>query len=95
MIQQKVRWHTVLTDESGQRLDNFLIAQLNKVPKSLVYRIIRKGEVRANKKRIKPDYKINSGDLIRIPPVKLSLKDAGFTVSKAGAGASIRSGHYF
>ncbi len=73
-IQQKVRWHTVLTDESGQRLDNFLIAQLNKVPKSLVYRIIRKGEVRVNKKRAKPDYKINSGDLIRIPPVKVAEK---------------------
>lgn len=73
-IQQKVRWHTVLNDESGQRLDNFLIAQLNKVPKSLVYRIIRKGEVRVNKKRAKPDYKINSGDLIRIPPVKVAEK---------------------
>ncbi|RUO73049.1 23S rRNA pseudouridine(955/2504/2580) synthase RluC [Idiomarina ramblicola] len=71
-IQQEVRWHTVSTEESGQRIDNFLIAQLRGVPKSLVYRIVRKGEVRANKKRIKPDYKLKEGDLIRIPPVKVS-----------------------
>ena len=42
------------------------------MPKSLVYRIVRNGEVRANKKRIKPDYKLKEGDLIRIPPVKVS-----------------------
>ncbi|WP_417440733.1 23S rRNA pseudouridine(955/2504/2580) synthase RluC [Idiomarina sp.] len=71
-IQQEVRWHTVSAEESGQRIDNFLIAQLRGVPKSLVYRIVRKGEVRANKKRIKPDYKLKEGDLIRIPPVKVS-----------------------
>lgn len=71
-IQQKVRWHTVSVEESGQRIDNFLITQLRGVPKSLVYRIVRKGEVRANKKRIKPDYKLKEGDLIRIPPVKVS-----------------------
>lgn len=71
-IQQEVRWHTVSAEESGQRVDNFLIAQLRGVPKSLVYRIVRKGEVRANKKRIKPDYKLKEGDLIRIPPVKVS-----------------------
>lgn len=71
-IQQEVRWHTVSAEESGQRIDNFLIAQLRGVPKSLVYRIVRKGEVRANKKRIKPDYKLKEGDFIRIPPVKVS-----------------------
>lgn len=71
-IQQEVRWHTVSAEESGQRIDNFLIAQLRGVPKSLVYRIVRKGEVRANKKRIKPDYKLKEGNLIRIPPVKVS-----------------------
>jgi len=71
-IQQEVSWHTVSAEESGQRIDNFLIAQLRGVPKSLVYRIVRKGEVRANKKRIKPDYKLQEGDLIRIPPVKVN-----------------------
>jgi 23S rRNA pseudouridine955/2504/2580 synthase len=67
-----VRWHTVSDDEAGQRIDNFLMTQLRGVPKSLVYRIVRKGEVRANKKRIKPDYKLQAGDLIRLPPVKIN-----------------------
>lgn len=71
-IQQEVRWHTVSDDEAGQRIDNFLMTQLRGVPKSLVYRIVRKGEVRANKKRIKPDYKLQAGDLIRLPPVKIN-----------------------
>lgn len=72
MIQQKVTFHEVSADEQGQRIDNFLMTKLKGVPKSLVYRIVRKGEVRANKKRVKPDYKLQSGDVIRIPPVKLS-----------------------
>lgn len=71
-IQQEVSWHTVSDEEAGQRIDNFLMTQLRGVPKSLVYRIVRKGEVRANKKRIKPDYKLQMGDLIRIPPVKIN-----------------------
>ncbi|MGM0481201.1 MAG: 23S rRNA pseudouridine(955/2504/2580) synthase RluC [Pseudomonadota bacterium] len=72
MIQTQVSFHQVSTEEQGQRIDNFLISKLKGVPKSLVYRIVRKGEVRANKKRVKPDYKLQQGDEIRIPPVKLS-----------------------
>ncbi|RUO77626.1 23S rRNA pseudouridine(955/2504/2580) synthase RluC [Idiomarina seosinensis] len=72
MIQTKVTLHQVSDEEQGQRIDNFLMARLKGVPKSLVYRIVRKGEVRANKKRIKPDYKLKLGDEIRIPPVKIS-----------------------
>lgn len=72
MIQQEVTFHEVGIEEQGQRVDNFLMTKLKGVPKSLVYRIVRKGEVRANKKRIKPDYKLKAGDVIRIPPVKLS-----------------------
>ena len=72
MIQQEVTFHQVTNEEHGQRIDNFLMTKLKGVPKSLVYRIVRKGEVRANKKRIKPDYKLQTGDTIRIPPVKLS-----------------------
>ena len=62
----------VAIDEANleQRVDNFLLARLKGVPKSAVYRIIRKGEVRVNKKRIKPEYKLQLGDLVRIPPVK-------------------------
>ena len=62
---------TLVVDEaySGQRIDNFLINYLKGVPKSRVYRLLRKGEVRVNKGRIKPDYKLKGGDLVRIPPV--------------------------
>ncbi len=57
-------------DQAGQRLDNFLIARLKGVPRSKVYNVIRKGEVRVNKGRIKPEYKLVAGDLIRIPPIR-------------------------
>ncbi len=59
---------------SGQRIDNFLQKQLKGVPKTRIYRILRKGEVRVNKKRIKPDYRLNMGDVVRIPPVRVSDK---------------------
>lgn len=57
---------------AGQRIDNFLIRQLKGVPKSYVYRILRRGEVRVNKGRIKAGYRLRPGDLVRIPPVRLS-----------------------
>src|SRR5205814_9987710 len=59
-------------DESreGQRLDNFLIGQLKDVPKSHVYRVLRRGEVRVNSGRAGPDYRLQSGDRIRIPPIR-------------------------
>ena len=56
----------------GQRLDNYLVKQLKGVPKSHIYRIIRKGEVRVNKGRKKADYRIISEDIIRIPPIRTS-----------------------
>ncbi len=69
---RQVRLQTIDDDYAGQRIDNYLHAQLKGVPKSLVYRILRKGEVRVNKKRIKPDYKIQAGDIVRIPPVRVA-----------------------
>lgn len=69
-----VRFSTIASDEAGQRLDNYLLAQLKGVPKSLIYRIIRKGEVRVNKGRVKPEYKLQADDVVRIPPVKVSEK---------------------
>lgn len=66
----KVRYIEINEDEAGQRIDNFLIAKLKNVPKSLIYRIVRKGEVRVNKKRIKADYKLQHNDLIRLPPIQ-------------------------
>ncbi len=68
-LRQGVRHVTIDPDDQGQRLDNFLMAQLRDVPKSIVYRIIRKGEVRINKGRVKPDTRIRAGDVVRIPPV--------------------------
>ena len=58
----------VNSDNNDRRLDNFLISILKDLPKSKIYKIIRKGEVRVNSSRAKPDYKIKKGDLIRIPP---------------------------
>lgn len=61
--------------DEGQRLDNFLITRLKGVPRSRVYRILRKGEVRVNKGRVDPGYRIVAGDAIRIPPIRLSEND--------------------
>lgn len=74
-IQHKVRWVTIESDYADQRIDNFLLAQLKGVPKSLVYRILRKGEVRVNKKRAKPDYRLQAGDEVRIPPVRVAERN--------------------
>ena len=59
---------TVTEDQHGQRLDNFLMSRLKGVPKSAIYRMIRKGEVRVNKGRIKPEHKLQDGDVVRVPP---------------------------
>ncbi|MBO1254954.1 23S rRNA pseudouridine(955/2504/2580) synthase RluC [Alteromonas sp. 5E99-2] len=72
IIQKSVEFVTIGEDNEQQRIDNFLRTKLKGVPKSLVYRIVRKGEVRVNKKRIKPDYKLVNGDIVRIPPVKIT-----------------------
>ncbi len=60
---------------AGQRIDNFLRTQLKGVPKTLIYRILRKGEVRVNKGRIKPEYKLQAGDVVRVPPLRLPERD--------------------
>ncbi|MDU6939298.1 MAG: S4 domain-containing protein, partial [Haemophilus parainfluenzae] len=68
IINQSVKMLTISEDEAGQRIDNYLLAKLKGVPKSLIYRILRKGEVRVNKGRIKPEYKLQNGDVVRVPP---------------------------
>ena len=65
----------VAPELAGQRIDNFLRTQLRGVPKTLIYRILRKGEVRVNKGRIKPEYKLQAGDLVRVPPLRLAERD--------------------
>jgi len=70
-------------DGSGQRLDNFLLRQLKGVPKTHVYRLIRSGEVRVNKGRASADTRLQSGDLVRIPPVRISERVAEKTAAMA------------
>ncbi|MFT7558581.1 MAG: 23S rRNA pseudouridine955/2504/2580 synthase [Flavobacteriales bacterium] len=69
-MSNSVKFEVVAENSEGQRLDNFLLKTLKGVPKSLIYRIIRKGEVRVNKGRAKPETKLKIGDSVRIPPVR-------------------------
>lgn len=71
---QSVRMVDITEAHAGQRLDNFLIRELSGLPRSRVYRIIRKGEVRVNKKRAKPTQKLHINDVVRIPPLQLAPK---------------------
>lgn len=66
----QVRYNTINEEEDGQRLDNYLLRVLKGVPKSRIYRLIRQGEVRVNKKRAKPSSRLAAGDLIRLPPIR-------------------------
>ena len=65
-----VRYVEIDENRAGQRLDNFLIGQLKGVPKSRVYRLLRRGEVRVNRGRVGPDYRLQEGDSVRLPPVR-------------------------
>lgn len=58
-----------------QRIDNFLLRLLKGAPRSMIYRMLRKGEVRVNRARIKPDYRLRAGDAVRIPPVSIRVQD--------------------
>ena len=62
---------TVTPDEAGQRIDNFLMRHFKAVPRSRVYRLLRKGEVRVNRKRVDAEYRIVAGDEVRLPPVRI------------------------
>ncbi|MEO6973222.1 MAG: RluA family pseudouridine synthase [Rhodoferax sp.] len=68
----EVKFLTIDDDSAGQRLDNFLMRHLKGVPKTHVYRIIRSGEVRINKGRAAADSRVAAGDLVRLPPVRVS-----------------------
>ena len=69
-------------DNEGRRIDNFLISIFSTVPKSKIYNIIRKGEVRVNSSRKKPNYKLKLNDLIRIPP-NLKIIDTKIKIIKS------------
>src|ERR1700723_1758206 len=63
---------TVTADEAGQRIDNFLMRHFKTVPRSHVYRLLRKGEVRVNRKRVDAQYRVVAGDEVRLPPVRIA-----------------------
>lgn len=68
----RVTWLEVGEEGAGQRIDNFLVRHLKGVPKSHVYRVVRSGEVRVNSGRVKPGYRLQAGDKVRVPPVRVA-----------------------
>src|SRR5262249_39952521 len=79
----KVRQVTVGEQGAGQRLDNFLGRILKDVPRSHIFRVIRKGEVRVNGKRAKPETRLQSTDIVRVPPVRTGAAAPARRVSDA------------
>ena len=72
--QSPARFVDIAEEEAGQRIDNFLLRVCKGVPKSHIYRILRSGEVRVNKGRIDQTYRLLPGDMVRIPPIRVSEK---------------------
>ena len=70
-----VTWLEVGDDSAGQRIDNYLLKMCKGVPHSHIYRILRSGEVRVNKGRIKADYRLQLGDQVRVPPVRVAQRE--------------------
>jgi 23S rRNA pseudouridine955/2504/2580 synthase len=81
----QVRYIEVPPDYAGQRLDNFLIRELKGVPKTRIYRALRKGEIRVNKGRVKGDYRVVGGDKVRIPPLRIAERESQPSLPKRWA----------
>jgi len=79
----KVQMIEIDAERAGQRIDNFLMGLFRNVPKSLVYRLLRTGQVRVNKGRIKPVYRLQEGDVVRVPPVKVPEKGVSIEPGQA------------
>lgn len=79
----KVQFLEVSDDVANQRIDNFLIGKFSKLPKSLIYRWIRKGELRVNKKRVKQTSRVGAGDIVRVPPFSLEEDQTQIKVSQS------------
>ena len=86
----EVKFITVDPDDAGQRLDNFLMRHLKGVPKTHVYRIIRSGEVRVNKGRAAADTRVVGGDVVRLPPTRISERVAEKAEAMASSPAPAR-----
>jgi len=70
----QVTYLTISSEQAGQRIDNFLLTYLKSVPKSHVYRILRKGEVRINKGRVQATYRLQENDSLRVPPIRQAVE---------------------
>jgi 23S rRNA pseudouridine955/2504/2580 synthase len=75
LSKESVTWAEIGEEGSGQRIDNYLSRHLKGVPKSHIYRILRSGEVRVNGKRIDQTYRLQEGDVLRIPPVRVAERE--------------------
>ena len=84
----------ITEDNSDQRLDNFLITRLKGVPKSHIYRIVRKGEVRVNKGRVDVKYRLVAGDIVRVPPVRVAERSEESYIPQ-GLQAALQQGILF
>ena len=80
MAGTKVKHIEIDENRAGQRIDNFLLNYFSNIPKSRIYRALRSGEVRVNKGRIKPVYRLQTGDLVRIPPLHDYSNDRSVTI---------------
>src|SRR6201996_8802527 len=72
LVQPQAQFVTITEEEAGQRIDNFLLRVCKGVPKSHIYRILRSGEVRVNKGRVDAQYRLEHGDLVRVPPIRIA-----------------------
>ena len=85
-----VTLHEVDAGQDGQRLDNFLLGRLKGAPRSLVYRLLRTGQVRVNGGRARPDTRLALGDRVRLPPVRVAQAGDPVPVPAAARRASGR-----
>ncbi len=85
-----VTWHDVDDESAGQRIDNYLIRLLKGVPKTHVYRILRGGEVRINSRRADPSYRLQSGDRVRVPPLRVAQRADVPSTGRHGTAPAVR-----
>jgi 23S rRNA pseudouridine955/2504/2580 synthase len=76
LSKESASWHEVGEEGAQQRVDNYLTRLLKGVPKSHIYRILRSGEVRVNSRRVGPEHRLNAGDRLRVPPVRVARRTA-------------------
>jgi len=86
-----VRLVAIDASSDGQRVDNFLLRELKGVPKSRIYNLLRRGEVRVNKGRVRAEYRLQSGDQVRIPPIRVAEPDAAPAVLSPSLGERLNA----